>query len=53
MPNRLPNIFPNQPTHQFGQNMPWWQGDAVQFECSDSRNLITISWSGPKGRSAA
>ncbi len=36
------NIFPNLQTLQFGGNMPWWQGDAIQLQCPDSHNLVTI-----------
>jgi uncharacterized repeat protein (TIGR04076 family) len=36
------HIFPNLQTFQFGGSMPWWQGDAIQLQCPDSRNLVTI-----------
>jgi uncharacterized repeat protein (TIGR04076 family) len=36
------NIFPGLQTFQFGGSMPWWQGDSIQLQCPDSRNLVTI-----------
>ena len=35
-------LFPTLQTFQFGGNMPWWQGDTIQLQCPDSRNLVTI-----------
>lgn len=35
-------IFPNLQTFQFGGDVPWWQGDTIQLQCPDSRNLVTI-----------
>jgi hypothetical protein len=26
-------------TFQFGDSMPWWQGDTIQLQCPDSHNL--------------
>ncbi|MBU0492093.1 MAG: TIGR04076 family protein [Chloroflexi bacterium] len=36
------NIFPTLHTFQFGGCLPWWQGDTIQLECPDRRNLVTI-----------
>ena len=36
------HIFPNLQTFQFGGSMPWWQGDAIQLQCPDNLNLVTI-----------
>jgi len=36
------DIFPSLQTFQFGGNLPWWQGDAIELQCPDSFNLVTI-----------
>ena len=36
------SIFPSLQTFQFGGSMPWWQGDTIQVECPDRRNLVTL-----------
>ena len=36
------NIFPTLQTFQFGGSMPWWQGDTIQVQCPDTRNLVTL-----------
>ena len=36
------DIFPNLMTFQFGGGLPWWQGDTIQVQCSDSYNLVTM-----------
>jgi uncharacterized repeat protein (TIGR04076 family) len=36
------NIFPGLQTFQFGGSLPWWHGDAIQLQCPDSHNLVTI-----------
>ena len=36
------DIFPSLSTFQFGGNLPWWEGDKIQVECSDKDNLVTL-----------
>lgn len=36
------NIFPSLFAFQFGANLPWWDGDTIQRECPDRRNLVTL-----------
>jgi uncharacterized repeat protein (TIGR04076 family) len=36
------DIFPALQTFQFGGSLPWWQGDAVELQCPDSRNAVTL-----------
>lgn len=36
------NIFPTLSTFQFGGNLPWWEGDAIQVQCPDQYNLVTL-----------
>jgi len=36
------NIFPTLSTFQFGGSFPWWQGDTIQVQCPDLRNLVTL-----------
>jgi len=36
------DIFPDLQTLQFGGRLPWWQGDAIEVECPDSKNLVTL-----------
>jgi len=36
------DIFPTLETFQFGGALPWWQGDTIQVQCSDSYNLVTL-----------
>lgn len=36
------DIFPSLMTFQFGGSLPWWQGDAIQLECPDRHNLVTL-----------
>ncbi len=36
------DIFPTLSTFQFGGNLPWWQGDTIEVQCPDSRNLVTL-----------
>ena len=35
------SIFPDLQTFQFGGNLPWWKGNAIEIECPDSHNLVT------------
>jgi uncharacterized repeat protein (TIGR04076 family) len=37
------DIFPSLSTFQFGGSLPWWEGDAIQLQCPDSYNLVTIT----------
>ena len=36
------DIFPTLSTFQFGGNLPWWEGDTIEIQCSDSHNLVTL-----------
>jgi uncharacterized repeat protein (TIGR04076 family) len=36
------DIFPSLQTLQFGGRMPWWRGEAIQVECPDRANLVTL-----------
>ncbi len=36
------NIFPDLETFQFGGNLPWWKGDAIDLQCPDPDNVVTI-----------
>lgn len=36
------DIFLSLLAFQFGGNLPWWQGDAIQVQCPDSHNLVTV-----------
>jgi uncharacterized repeat protein (TIGR04076 family) len=36
------SIFPSLSTFQFGGNLPWWEGEAIELACPDSDNLVTI-----------
>jgi zinc transport system permease protein len=36
------DIFPALQTFQFGGSLPWWRGDAVELECPDRRNAVTL-----------
>jgi len=36
------DIFPSLSTFQFGGSLPWWKGDAIQLQCPDSENLVTM-----------
>jgi uncharacterized repeat protein (TIGR04076 family) len=36
------DIFVSLLAFQFGGNLPWWQGDAIQVQCPDSHNLVTV-----------
>jgi uncharacterized repeat protein (TIGR04076 family) len=35
-------IFPDLQTFQYGGNMPWWKGDAIEVQCTDSYNQVTM-----------
>jgi uncharacterized repeat protein (TIGR04076 family) len=35
-------LFPDLQTFQFGGRMPWWEGDAMEAECPDAANRVTI-----------
>ncbi len=35
-------IFPDLHTFQFGGNLPWWGNDAIEVQCPDSDNLVTL-----------
>lgn len=36
------DLFPNLSTFQFGGAMPWWKGDAIDVQCPDPANLVTL-----------
>lgn len=36
------NLFPELHTFQFGGQMPWWEGDAIEVQCPDPVNLVTL-----------
>jgi len=36
------DIFPDLTTLQFGGSLPWWSGDAIEKQCRDPYNLVTI-----------
>jgi len=36
------DIFPTLSTFQFGGNLPWWEGDTIEIECSDRHNPVTL-----------
>lgn len=36
------DIFPHLSALQFGGNFPWWEGDAIELECPDRFNLLSI-----------
>ncbi len=36
------HIFPDLQTFQFGGSLPWWKGDAVELQCPDHHNPITL-----------
>jgi uncharacterized repeat protein (TIGR04076 family) len=36
------DIFPHLTALQFGGKFPWWEGDAIELECPDRFNLLTI-----------
>jgi uncharacterized repeat protein (TIGR04076 family) len=36
------DIFPSLSTFQFGGGLPWWEGDAIELQCPDSYNLVTL-----------
>jgi uncharacterized repeat protein (TIGR04076 family) len=37
------DLFPSLSTFQFGGSLPWWEGDTIQLQCTDSYNLVTIT----------
>jgi len=36
------DIFPSLSTFQFGGNLPWWEGDAIELRCPDPHNQVTM-----------
>jgi uncharacterized repeat protein (TIGR04076 family) len=36
------DLFPTLSTFQFGGNYPWWEGDAIEVQCPDPYNLVTM-----------
>jgi uncharacterized repeat protein (TIGR04076 family) len=36
------DIFPTLSIFQFGGKMPWWKGDAIEVQCPDPHNLVTL-----------
>lgn len=36
------DIFPALQAFQFGGKLPWWDGDVINVQCPDPKNLVTL-----------
>ena len=38
------NIYPNLLTFEYGGQLPWWNKDAINLQCPDPHNLLTLKF---------